>query len=100
MLKANEEEAAVLLEQSTAEAQARRYAVEEFVVTRGAAGATVCSPEGEQRVSALPVTPRHPVGAGDVFFAGYLFARTRGDAIGEAAAFGCRLAEKHLEEGS
>jgi 2-dehydro-3-deoxygluconokinase len=52
--------------------------VREVVVTDGARGARVVTPEGEHELPALPATVVDPVGAGDAFAGGYLAARLRG----------------------
>jgi len=74
----------------------RTYEIAELLITLGANGVEVVTPAGGRRVSAPRVDGGDPTGAGDVFLAGYLFARETGADPVEAARRGCRLAAAHV----
>jgi sugar/nucleoside kinase (ribokinase family) len=63
----------------------RRFGLEEAIVTQGARGATILTPEGRTRIPAQPVSGGDLVGSGDVFLASYLLARARGQGPTDAA---------------
>jgi sugar/nucleoside kinase (ribokinase family) len=70
ILKLAEEEAAAV-------GDVRELGVPEVLVTRGARGATIVTPDGEEYVPTRPLDV-DPTGAGDAFSAGYIAARSEG----------------------
>ena len=84
-----------------AAAAIRDMGVESVLLSMGAAGAVLASPEGVYVANAPRVSPKSTVGAGDSTLAGFLAARSRGlsdsEALGSAIAFGTAAC---LEEGS
>ncbi|KAA9108103.1 sugar kinase [Microbacterium rhizomatis] len=59
-------------------AQLVTLGIEQVVIKRGAAGATVVSADGVVAAEGFPIHPLDTVGAGDAFVAGYLSARLEG----------------------
>jgi 2-dehydro-3-deoxygluconokinase len=80
--------------EGTAEGLARaveRAGSREVVVKRGRSGAGALDPDGRwHEVAPAPVGDVDPVGAGDAFDAGYLYARLRGAAVPDALLEGAR----------
>ncbi len=79
ILKLSEEEADLLVDGYTERALAR-LGVPEVVVTLGSRGCVVFADGISELVRARPVATADPTGAGDVFAAAYLVARSRGSA--------------------
>jgi sugar/nucleoside kinase (ribokinase family) len=91
ILFANESEALALTRAADygAALVALRGRAEEVVVTRGAHGAHVVTAESDVQVGAEPVAAVvDTTGAGDLFAAGYLYARTHGKSLGDALRVG------------
>jgi sugar/nucleoside kinase (ribokinase family) len=63
------------------------------IVTLGARGVAVATPDGVCRLAARQVTAVDPLCAGDVFVAGYIAGRADGLGHAESAQFGQRVAE-------
>jgi sugar/nucleoside kinase (ribokinase family) len=104
MVKANQAEMALILAgwQTEMVELMKRFAIDEVVVTRGSAGGTVWSlnaPPFEYR--SRPVRRWiHPIGAGDVFFAGYAVSRLlKGGGISSAAREAAALAAEQVAGG-
>lgn len=99
VVQASEEELDVVLEGDTLERFARRYAIRELIVTRGARGAWLLSAGRRTEVTARFARRAHPVGAGDVFLASYLFLRVGGFDPGDAAGGAAQVCAEKLERG-
>jgi sugar/nucleoside kinase (ribokinase family) len=78
----------------------RAYRISELLLTLGSRGAEVVTAASRRRVSVAPVDGGDPTGAGDVFLAGYLFARETGAEPVEAARRACALAAAHVAAGA
>jgi sugar/nucleoside kinase (ribokinase family) len=100
VLKASEGELPFVLRAGeTPEALLARAGVEELLVTRGARGSTLFARAGRFELPALPVAPRHPTGAGDVFLAAFLCARALGWPAPDAARLASRASAAKIEAG-
>jgi sugar/nucleoside kinase (ribokinase family) len=100
VLKAGEAELAFALQRGeTPGALLRRCDLRELLITRGSRGALLLTRETRVEVAALPVQPRHLVGAGDVFLAAYLFGRARGEPPLRAARLASRASAAKIESG-
>lgn len=97
--KASEVELPVLLDGQVPSRFLAATGVRELVVTRGPRGASVITAAGQIDVPALSAKRRHPVGAGDVFLAAYLFARVRGLPAEAAAGLASRASAAKIETG-
>jgi pseudouridine kinase len=100
LLFLNEAEAEVLTDEpSPAEAarRLRRTGADAVVLTRGSAGALICTRDGEIAVPARAATVVDVTGAGDAFIAGTLAALRRASTLAEAVAFGTALAAMTVE---
>jgi sugar/nucleoside kinase (ribokinase family) len=91
ILKLSEEEASLLVD-GLDERALRRLAVPEIVVTLGSRGCVVFADGVAELVRARQVESRDPTGAGDVFSAAYLAARSGGAAPTAAARRASALA--------
>jgi sugar/nucleoside kinase (ribokinase family) len=98
-VQASHEELDVLLEGDTLERFARRYAIRELIVTRGARGAWLLAEGRRIEVPARFARRAHPVGAGDVFLASYLFLRVGGCDPVAAARGAAQVCAEKLERG-
>jgi sugar/nucleoside kinase (ribokinase family) len=98
ILKLSEEEASLLVE-GLDERALRRLGVPEVVVTLGPRGCIVFADGIAELVRARRVESRDPTGAGDVFAAAYLTARSRGAAPTAAARRASALAADLLAGG-
>jgi len=99
VVKASEAELAAVLDGDTLERFARRHAIREMLVTRGARGVHVLSARGAWDLPAPLVHARFKVGAGDVFLAAYLFFRVRELGPVESAEAATRVCAAKLEQG-
>ncbi len=81
------------------EAFVRRHSVREMIVTRGGRGATLLTGGTAHEVPARRARRVHPVGAGDVFLAAYLFLRASGRAPLQAALGAADVCAEKLERG-
>jgi sugar/nucleoside kinase (ribokinase family) len=99
VVKVSEPELAAVLDGDTLERFARRHAVREMLVTRGARGVRVLADGGAWDLPAPVVHARFKVGAGDVFLAAYLFFRVRALGPAEAAAAATQVCAAKLEQG-
>jgi sugar/nucleoside kinase (ribokinase family) len=100
VVQVSQDETAWLGHRHDPAALCRAYGVSEFLITRGALGAEVVTAAGGRRVATEPVDGGDPTGAGDVFLAGYLFARETGAEPLEAARRACALAAAHVAAGA
>jgi fructokinase len=100
VVKVNDAEASLLSEMLFGEAMAaprfaqethNTYGVQVVLVTLGADGCLVATPDGVTHVPGHPVAVVDTVGAGDAFSAGFLAAWLRGQSPPEAAAVGNTL---------
>jgi sugar/nucleoside kinase (ribokinase family) len=96
VLKLAEEEAAAVLDRIDGE-HVRALGVPEVLVTLGPRGSIVFAEGGVERVQAIAVDA-DPTGAGDVFMAAYIAARSTGIAPVDAARSASRLVERLLFE--
>ena len=99
VLKASEEEWAVVRGGRSPEAFLRDHALDELITTRGPRGATLTTAAGSVDLAAPPAERRFPVGAGDVFLAAYLLARARSAAPLAAAHAALRASAQQIERG-
>jgi sugar/nucleoside kinase (ribokinase family) len=99
VLQVSEGEIGALLEGEPLERFARRFGLREVLLTRGARGAMVLTPETRIEVPAAPSSGRHRIGAGDVFLACYLLSRVRDAAPEHAAAWASRVCAEKLDAG-
>ncbi len=97
--KVSEEELPFVLDGEPVDAFLKRYDISELLVTRGARGASVITPQKNIAVPAVRAEQRHPVGAGDVFLSAYLCARIRGLAPVLAARLASHVSAKKVEAG-
>lgn len=74
------------------------HGVEEVVLHRGAQGATWFREGQQESARAFRVAIDNPTGCGDVFNAGYLFARLSGGTPDEALGLGNACAALHLQD--
>jgi sugar/nucleoside kinase (ribokinase family) len=74
------------------------HGVEEVVLHRGADGATSIREGQRESAPAFRVPVDNPTGCGDVFNAGYLFAKLSGGAPDEALGLGNACAALHLQD--
>jgi len=101
ILKADEQEAHVLSNESVPRRMARalsEYGPPEVIITRGSQGSLICAAGQMHDVPAFP--PRtlvDPTGCGDTYMAGYLFRRQTGNDLREAGEFAARTATAKLE---
>lgn len=96
---ANEEEACGVFGTKGIESAAREahaHGVEVLAVHQGERGCTIAAKGDVSRVPALPVEPRNPTGAGDLFNAGFVYGRLAGWPLHRAARFGNAVAAAHL----
>lgn len=99
-IKFSKREFAVVAPDLEPEAAARRLAAAtgaEVLVTSGARGALLATPSGDladgfERESGIETPSLDTTGAGDVFLAGYVLARSRGAAPVDALALGTKAA--------
>jgi sugar/nucleoside kinase (ribokinase family) len=84
VLKLNEDEAAILAGGDDPDAL-RALGVPEVVLTLGASGSLVVTPESVSRVEITPLSTADPTGAGDTYSFAYLHARARGQEPADAA---------------
>ncbi|MCP5065663.1 MAG: hypothetical protein GY946_03780, partial [bacterium] len=95
VVKVSEQELPFVIGKSTITDLMRRFGVREWIVTRGARGAEIHFDSRTESVPAVRITQRHPIGAGDVFLATYLYARVKGRPPLRAAQLAARIsAEK------
>lgn len=99
VVKASEEELAVLLEGRSLEAFRSEFGLGELLVTRGERGALVVTRFRVEEIATPRVPRRFPVGAGDVFLAAYLHARASERSPAAAARFAVRASAAHVEHG-
>jgi sugar/nucleoside kinase (ribokinase family) len=100
VLKAGEAELPFVLRAGESpEALLARHGIRELLVTRGARGASLIAGESRLELPALPARALHPVGAGDVFLAAFLFARARGRSRLEAGRLASRASAAKIELG-
>ncbi len=99
VVKASEAELEAVLDGDSLEHFARRNAVREMLVTRGARGVHVLAGTRAWDLPAPLVRARFKVGAGDVFLAAYLFFRVRGLGPVESAEAATRVCAAKLEQG-
>ena len=71
--------------------------VEVLVVHRGARGCSVFTRDGRFDARAFHVTPRNPTGSGDLFNAGFIYARMKEFDVRRCARFANAVAARHLE---
>src|SRR3990172_5999560 len=69
----------------------------EVVVHRGDRGSASITPDRVTEASAFSVREQNPTGCGDVFNAGYVYARLRGDPIALALRFANACSALHLQ---
>lgn len=99
VLQASENELPSLLAGDTIERFVRRHGIEEMIVTRGARGSVLIELGKRLEIPAIQVAGNHPVGAGDVFLAGYLIGRARGSGPLAAAHFATRICAAKIDSG-
>ena len=80
-----------------AQALAARHGVRQMVVSLGAEGAVMVSPEGRWQAAAPPVPVATTVGAGDALVAGTLAALMDGQAMPAAGVFGMACAAARIQ---
>jgi len=96
VLQASEQELAAALDGDGAGTFVARHGVRELIVTRGARGATLVTPDGTIDVPPEPAPGTGAVGAGDVFLAAYLVHRARGATPAAAAGAAARVAARKV----
>ncbi len=74
------------------------YGVSEVVLHLGASGAVWIREGQRESAPAFQVTPDNPTGCGDVFNAGYVFAKLAGGSPDEALGLGNACAALHLQD--
>ena len=97
----NEAEVCALGGDASPFAAARRICdlgAKEVVVHRGARGAASISPDTVVKAGAFAVREENPTGCGDVFNAGYIYARLRGDPIAAALRFANACSALHIQD--
>lgn len=99
VMQVSEEELGALLEGESLEGFAARFGLAEVLVTRGARGASLITPDARHEVPAPRSSGRHRVGAGDVFLACYLLQRVRGSEPRAAAIFAARACAEKVDSG-
>jgi sugar/nucleoside kinase (ribokinase family) len=96
VLKLNDEEAETLVGSAEPEGL-RALGVPEVILTLGSQGAWVVTPEGHERVPAVPVDGEvDPTGAGDTYSATYIVQRAGGAAPVEAARIAAQAVSRFL----
>ncbi|MBW2281061.1 MAG: hypothetical protein JRG76_11955 [Deltaproteobacteria bacterium] len=99
VVQVSEEELPALVGDEPLERFARRFALSEVLVTHGARGVTVLTPEARRELPAAPSSGRHRIGAGDVFLACYLLQRVhRADPV-TAASWAARACAEKVDRG-
>lgn len=99
VVQASEPELRAVLAGESPERFSHRHALAELLVTHGARGVTVISGGETIEVPAVPTAGSDTVGAGDVFFAAYLFLRARGRPPVEAARGASAVVAAKIEHG-
>jgi sugar/nucleoside kinase (ribokinase family) len=99
IVQASEPELRAVLKGESPERFARRHGLRELLVTQGARGVTVIAGRETIEVAAVPAQGSETVGAGDVFFAAYLFLRARGRLPVEAARGACAVVAAKIDHG-
>jgi sugar/nucleoside kinase (ribokinase family) len=100
VLKAGEAELPFALRAGeTPESLLARHGIRELLVTRGARGASLITGGSRLDLPALPVRALHPVGAGDVFLAAFLYGRALGWSPPAAARLASRASAAKIEHG-
>ena len=99
VVQVSEQELPALLDDEPLEHFARRFALSEVLVTHGARGVTVLTPETRRELPAVPSSDRHRIGAGDVFLACYLLQRVRRADPMQAAAWAARACAEKVDRG-
>ena len=99
VVQVSEEELPALLDDEPLEHFARRFALSEVLVTHGARGVTVLTPETRRELPAVPSSGRHRIGAGDVFLACYLLQRVRQADPVRAAVWAARACAEKVDRG-
>lgn len=101
ILKANEEEMAVLTGYTEIDKGARllhEWGVEEVVITRGSKGSVIYYQNEFFQVPAYkPVQVADATGCGDTYMAGYLYKRVKGATVQEAGEFGAAMATLKIQ---
>jgi sugar/nucleoside kinase (ribokinase family) len=72
----------------------------EVVIHRGALGSVSITPDDQVKAPAFSVREENPTGCGDVFNAGYVYARLRGDPVAEALRFANACSALHIQDRS
>lgn len=102
VVKADLTEAAVVTGEREPDAAARALIAlgpDEVIVTMNDRGSVLCAKGDLHRMPAMqPERLVDATGCGDTYLAAYLFARLRGDAIGEAAGFAAAAAACKLQQ--
>ena len=75
-----------------------RMGAKEVVIHRGARGSASVTPGKVTRSPAFSVSEENPTGSGDVFNAGYVFARFRGDSVVDALRFANACSALHIRD--
>lgn len=97
----NEVEVRALSGNSSWFAAARRICklgAKEVVVHRGARGSARIAPDGVTKVASFSVPEENPTGCGDVFNAGYVYSRLRGDSVPDALRFANACSALHIQD--
>lgn len=97
----NEVEVCALGGDSSPFAAARRICVlgaKEVVLHRGRRGSASIVPNSVTRASAFSVPEENPTGCGDVFNAGYVYARLRGEPVSDALYFANACSALHIQD--
>jgi sugar/nucleoside kinase (ribokinase family) len=99
VVQASESELEAVLDGQSTEDFVRRHALAEMLVTRGSRGVVLVAQGESIEIPVAPVAGTHPVGAGDVFLASYLFCRAEGRAPRDAANGATRVCAAYIERG-